>query len=181
VFVAFALLNQPDDLAGGRSAWSEIMRRIVACSVIVIAFAAGLRMPGLPLWTVIAGTALLGAAAWRLTICSHHGPLALLPATTDIHGTPLPPRWYCDACGASWVARFEKEHTPIRKFTGYDESKAVTAAKRAADLADRQRALALQRAGLRPTGKKVKPVPEPALTADTADVVPIGQGRRFAG
>ena len=157
------------------------MRRIVACSVIVIAFAAGLRMPGLPLWTLIGGTAILGVLAWRLTVCSHQGPLALLPATTDIHGTLLPPRWYCDACGASWTAHFEKEHTPIRKFTGYDESKAVRAAKRAAELADRQRALALQRAGLRPTGKKVKPVPGPALTADTAEVVPIGQGRRFAG
>jgi hypothetical protein len=123
----------------------------------------------------------VAALAWRLSVCSHDGPLALLPATTDLNGTHLPPRWYCDSCGATWAANFEKEHTPVRKFTGYDESKAVTAAKRAAELADRQRALALQRAGLRPTGKKVKPVSEPALTTDTADVVPIGQGRRFAG
>ena len=69
----------------------------------------------------------------------------------------------------------------MRKFTGYDESKAVHAAKRAAELADRQRALALQRAGLRPTAKKGRAVREPVLTPDAADVVPIGQGRRFAG
>lgn len=70
------------------------------------------------------------------------------------------------------------------RFTGYDESKAVGAAKRAAELADRQRALALQRAGIRPAGsgtKKVKPAPEPVLASDKADVVPIGQGRRLAG
>jgi hypothetical protein len=149
--------------------------------VLVVAFAGGLRIPGLPWWAFAVGLVVIGALAWRLSVCPHDGPLALLPATTDLNGSHLPARWYCDACGAAWAANFEKEHTPVRKFTGYDESKAVTAAKRAAELAERQRALALQRAGLRPTGKKAKPVPEPALTTDTADVVPIGQGRRFAG
>jgi hypothetical protein len=157
------------------------MRRIIAFSVVIVAFVVGLRVPGLPWWALLGGVAALSVAAWHASICRHRGPLGLLPATTALDGTRLPPRWYCDSCGASWVAHFERERAPIRKFTGYDESKAVTAAKRAAELADRQRALALQRAGLRPTGRKVKPVPEPALTADTAAVVPIGQGRRFAG
>src|SRR5438105_3635070 len=134
------------------------MRRIFACSVLVVAVAGGLRVPGLPWWGLVLGLTIVGGLAWRLSVCPHDGPLALLPATTDLDGAPLPPRWYCDSCGKAWAANFEKEHTPVRKFTGYDESKAVTAAKRASELAERQRALALQRAGLRPATptKKVK-------------------------
>jgi hypothetical protein len=174
------------------------MRRIVACSGLVIAVAGGLQIPGLPVWGLALGLIVIGALAWRLSVCPHDGPLALLPATRDNDGTPLPPRWYCDACGATWAANFDKDQTPVRKFTGYDESKAVSAARRAAELADRQRALALQRAGLRPqhgprhapsqgvrqpsAAKKPKPAAQPVVHApDTADVVPIGQGRRFAG
>jgi hypothetical protein len=166
------------------------MRRIFACSALVVALAGGLRIPGLPWWGLTLGVLVVGAIAWRLSVCPHDGPLALLPATTDLNGAPLPTRWYCDSCGQTWVANFEKEHTPVPRFTGYDESKAVNAAKRAAELADRQRALALQRAGLRPTSAhaamratstKKKAAPDPALSPDTADIVPIGQGRRFAG
>jgi hypothetical protein len=159
------------------------MRRVFAGSFLLVALAGGLRVPGLPWWGLALGLVVVGAVAWRLSVCSHDGPLALLPATTDIDGAPLPPRWFCDACGKAWAANFEKEHTPVMRFTGYDESKAVSSAKRASELAERQRALALQRAGLRPasSAKKVKPVPEPALAADHADVVPIGHGRRFAG
>jgi hypothetical protein len=161
------------------------MRRLIALAVVVVAVIAGLRIPGLPLWALGVGVVIAGAAAWRLSICQHSGPLALLPATTDLDGAPLPPRWFCDACGKTWAANFEKEHTPVRKFTGYDESKAVNAARRAAELADRQRLLALQRAGLRPAAqaaaRRVKPVREPEMSPDTAAIVPIGQGRRFAG
>lgn len=159
------------------------MRRVFACSFLLVAVAGGLRVPGLPWWGLALGLTAAALGAWRLSICPHGGPLALLPATTDMDGTMLPPRWHCDACGKTWVANFEKEQTPVRKFSGYDESKAVRAAKRAAELADRQRALALQRAGLRPatSAKKVKPMPEPVLAPDHADVVPIGHGRRFAG
>lgn len=140
-------------------------------------------MPGLPWWCLALGLVIAGAVAWRLSVCQHDGPLALLPSTTDIDGAPLPPRWFCDACGRTWAANFEKEQTPVRKFTGYDESKAVNAAKRASELAERQRVLALQRAGLRPAAgaRKVKSVPEPARSGDHADIVPIGHGRRFAG
>jgi hypothetical protein len=168
------------------------MRRIIACSVVVLAVAGGLQIPGLPPWGLIAGLAVIGVLAWRLSVCPHDGPLALLPATHDMNGTALPARWYCDACGESWAANFEKAQTPIRKFTGYDQTKAVSSAKRAAELAERQRALALQRAGLRPaatasamrtsgSAKKVKAAEEAVHMADTAAVVPIGQGRRFAG
>lgn len=157
------------------------MRRMFAFVFLLLALAAGLRFPGLPWWGFGVLLACAGAIAWRLSLCPHPGPLALLPATQDIDGAPLPARWYCDACGQTWAANFERDQTPVRKFTGYDESKAVHAAKRAAELADRQRALALQRAGLRPTAKKGRPVREPVLAPDAADVVPIGQGRRFAG
>jgi hypothetical protein len=161
------------------------MRRILACSVMIVAVAGGLRIPGLPPWALILGIAAVGALAWRLSVCPHDGPLALLPATTDIEGTPLPPRWFCDACGRTWAANFDKAQTPVAKFTGYDESKAVNAAKRAAELAERQRMLALQRAGLRPATatarRAARPAPEPNRVPDTADVVPIGHGRRFAG
>jgi hypothetical protein len=159
------------------------MRRILACSVMIVAVAGGLRIPGLPPWALILGIAVVGALAWRLSTCPHDGPLALLPSTTDLDGAHLPPRWFCDACGSTWAANFDKEHTPVTKFTGYDESKAVSAAKRANELAERQRALALQRAGLRPaTARRVtKQAPDPSRVPDTADIVPIGQGRRFAG
>ena len=165
------------------------MRRVLACSVMIVAVVGGLRVPGLPTWALVLGLAAVGALAWRLSACSHDGPLALLPATTEIDGAPLPPRWFCDACGKAWVANFEKEHTPVRKFTGYDESKAVRSAKRASDLEDRQRALALQRAGPRPAGpvgpsvarRASRTAPEQTRIPDAADVVQIGHGRRFAG
>jgi hypothetical protein len=157
------------------------MRRIVACVVLLLALAGGLRAPALPWWglaVLMAGAAVL---AWKLSSCPHSGPLGLLPATTDLAGSRLPPRWYCDACGLEWTAHFEKDQTPVRKFSGYDESKAVHSAKRAAELADRQRTLALQRAGLRPAAQRVKTVLAPVRSPNTADVVPIGHSRRFAG
>src|SRR4051812_23309684 len=107
------------------------MRRIVACIVLLLALAAGLQVSAMPWWgltALMAGAALL---AWKLSACPHGGPLALLPATADLDGTMRPPRWYCDACGAEWAAHFEKDQTPVRKFIGYDETKAVHAAKRA--------------------------------------------------
>jgi hypothetical protein len=82
----------------------------------------------------------------------------------------VPARWYCDACGRTWPAVFEHGHAPIRKFDGYDQTKAVKAARRADDLARRQRALALRRAGY-------ETAPRPKLNPDAAEVVAI---RRFA-
>jgi hypothetical protein len=167
------------------------MRRIIACSVFVIALVGGLQISGLPWWGLACGLCIVGAMAWRLSICPHDGPLALLPATTALDGSPLPPRWHCDACGQTWAANFAKERTPVRRFTGYDESKAVNAARRAAELADRQRALALRRAGLRPAStsaelrgagaKRGRSARRTEVALDTADIVPIGQGRRLVG
>lgn len=54
-----------------------------------------------------------------------------------------------------------------------------------------QRVIALQRAGLRPAAagaglrssgaRKMKAPPQPELSPEMADIVPIGQGRRVAG
>jgi hypothetical protein len=156
------------------------MRRLVACVFVVVAIAVGSRVPGVPWWLLVAAAAGGAVFAWKLGVCSHGVRLGLLPATTDLDGTPLPARWFCDKCGQTWPANFHKEHTPVPRFTGYDETKAVHAAKRASELADRQRALALQRAGLRPAAKRAKSTREPVHVAETADVVPI-QGRRFVG
>jgi len=155
------------------------MRRLVVCSVLLLAFAGVLRIAALPWSAVGAGLAVMAVIAWRLSDCSHPGPLGLLPATTDLDGAPLPPRWYCDRCGRTWAAHFEKEHTPVYRFSGYDESKAVHAARRATELADRQRHLALQRAGLRRAAKRVKTARQPE--SDAADIVSIRQGRRLVG
>jgi len=157
------------------------MRRVLAGLVVSLALAGALELPGVPWWVAVISIGGTAALAWQLWQCPHRGPLGLLPATTDLDGTQLPPRWFCGACGKTWEAHFEREHTPVPRFSGYDESKAVHAAKRAADLADRQRALALQRAGLRPAAKKSRSSRLPSHAADAADVVPIGHGRRFAG
>jgi hypothetical protein len=141
-------------------------------------------MSNLPWWGLTLGIAVAGILAVKLSGCSHDGPLALLPATRTSRARAAT-RWFCDECGKTWAANFDKVQTPVRKFTGYDESKAVNAAKRASDLVDRQRALALQRAGMRPaaTTRKPKAAPEPVHVPDHAghEVVPIGRGRRVAG
>ncbi len=132
------------------------MRRILATVALLAAGAVAFQTAWLPLWGAIVAVLAVGAVAWRLSVCPHAGPLALLPATTALDGTALPPRWFCDACGRTWTANFSKTQTPRPSFTGYDESKAVASAKRAAELTERQRSMALKRAGLKPT-KKLEP------------------------
>jgi hypothetical protein len=91
--------------------------------------------------------AAIGAIAWAMR-CRHRGPLGLLPSIVDEAGERLPARWYCDNCGRSWPANFEHEHAPVQRFKGYDESKAVTAARRAKDLERARRALAIRCSGV---------------------------------
>jgi len=72
---------------------------------------------------------------------------------------------------------FERGRAPVPRFTGYDQSKAPEAAKRAAQLEQRTRALALRRSGVNhpaPTAKKrVRP---------TQPLKPVSiQHRRIAG
>jgi hypothetical protein len=107
---------------------------------------------------------------WQFGKCHHAGPLGLLPPTAQTDGSTVPARWFCDACGKTWPASFEHDQRPVPRFHGYDPTKAVNAAKRAEDLARRQRALAVKRAGL-------EPPPRPKSNVDAAEVVAI---RRFA-
>ena len=88
------------------------------------------------------------ALLWRMLACQHPGPLGLLPPTTDDAGGRVPARWFCDRCGKSWAAAFDHEKRPTPKFTGYDPTKAVQAAKRADELAASRRSLAVKRAGV---------------------------------
>lgn len=155
------------------------MRRISACVGWLIALFAGWHVRGLSWWALALGALIVTAIAWRVSRCPHGGPLGLLPATTDLNGARLPPRWRCDGCGATWLARFDKERTPVRRFLGYDESKASHAARRAAELADGRRTLAVRRAGFHVAGR---PAMSATVNAGSApSVVSIRSGRRFTG
>ena len=116
-------------------------------------------------------------AVWWFGRCHHPSPLGLLPPTTDADGVRHPPRWFCGACGASWIAEFNRDSEPIRRFDGFDSSKAESAARRADELERRQRALAVRRAGLDPATSAPRPA-RPRV--DRAPVVPIRQPERLA-
>jgi hypothetical protein len=146
------------------------MRRPVTSVVMVVtAVAAGAAVVS-GTWMMVLATVVAAAGLWQFGRCHHPGPLGLLPPSTDDAGQPVPARWFCDGCGKSWPAAFEHGQPPVRRFEGYDPSKAVTAAKRADDLARRQRALAVKRAGLGASR-------QPKMPPESAEVVAI---RRFA-
>ncbi|GMV23269.1 MAG: hypothetical protein AMXMBFR57_32180 [Acidimicrobiia bacterium] len=128
-------------------------------------------------WLGIGGLALLAGAVYEVGRCHHREPLALLPASTDLHGAPLPPRWFCDRCGREWPAEFQKDQIPVQRFSGYDESKAVSAARRADQLRERQRHLALERAGLK---TRTRTTAARAHAHGTDSVVHIGTRRSIA-
>ena len=112
---------------------------------------------------VLLGAVALAVPAFR---CFHPGPLGLLPPVTLKDGTRTPARWFCDRCGTSWPANFDREHRPIPRFEGYDESKATHAAKRADDLYKRQHAMAVKRAGY--TGRREAAARPPVEAPDRA-------------
>jgi hypothetical protein len=122
--------------------------------------------------------AVIGVAFWLLTQCRHPGRLGLLPPTVRDDGTREPARWFCDQCGKSWPAAIEHESTPIVRYSGFDQTKAPAAARRA-DEADRKRqALAVRRATRAETGpSRSRQVPE-TTTEGRPTVVAIAQGRR---
>jgi hypothetical protein len=131
-------------------------------------------LPGL--WSVaFVGASAVAALAWKMSQCRHPGPLGLLPPVVDDHGVRQPARWYCDRCGKTIDAAFDRDRTPVPRFVGYDQTKAAGAAKRADELASRQRELAVRRAGMNVTRSKPAKLVEPARKP-----VPI-QGRRLAG
>ena len=159
------------------------MQRVLSVGlllIVAVAGAVGLGLAGVS-WLGVPAVAGVVTVMVLLKACRHSGPLALLPPTTDFTGARQPARWYCDRCGKTWEAVFERSQTPIQRFTGYDEAKAVGAAKRASELADRRRALAVDRAGLKPQGKRASKPAAAMVAAETAAVVQIGQRRRLVG
>jgi hypothetical protein len=133
------------------------------------------------LWpSVFVGAGLVAMLVWQITRCRHSQPLGLLPPIVNERGETVPPRWYCDDCGKSWPAVFEHGPGPVQRFSGYDQSKATAAAKRADELADRTRALALKRAGVNPMSQPSLLTKTRATAAPPLKPVPL-HGRRIAG
>lgn len=146
----------------------------VRSGLMALSAAAGLFLWARPAWLFLT-TGALGAAFWWFGRCHHPRPLALLPPVTDEAGRRQPAQWFCSHCGERFPANFEHERLPIPRFSGYDESKAVASARRAADLEQRQRRLALKRAGL----AKRAPVRRPAAVAAVrAEPVQLHDHRR---
>lgn len=155
------------------------MRWVFAVLVFCALFLAAFATLGSQASAVVLVAALGAMSVWWFGRCHHPSPLGLLPPTTDADGTRQPARWFCGACGASWAAAFDRDREPIRRFDGFDSSKAEHAARRADELERRQRVLAVRRAGLDPTPSAQRPSrPRPA--ADRAPVVPIRQPQRLA-
>lgn len=119
--------------------------------------------------------ALLGVGVFVVSYlfrCRHASP-GLLPPITNTDGSRVSARWCCHECGKTWPATFEHDTRPIQKYSGYDESKAIAAARRADQLSRQQRGLAVRRAG---TARRPRPVSPLA----SADVVAITRGHRMA-
>jgi hypothetical protein len=132
--------------------------------VLVVGGAFGAAVVATVLWSsVVAGVSVVALVVWQLAKCRHTQPLGLLPPVVNERGEQVPARWYCDECGKSWPAMFDRGRRPVPRFTGYDQSKAAEAAKRADELEERTRALALRRSGINhpaPVAKaRVRPAP----------------------
>jgi hypothetical protein len=142
------------------------MQRAMAL-VIGVGSVAGLAVTAPIALAVVSGVAVLGGAWWMMARCHHRGGLGLLPPTTLEDGSRVPARWYCDGCGKTWNAAFERDTTPVVRFTGYDQSKAPAAAKHADALRERQKAAAVRRAGYnpRPAVSRLKPAEKSPLVA----------------
>jgi hypothetical protein len=152
------------------------MRRPGLGIVVMLAIAAAAVMvPASGRWRdvalVVGGFAAIGLGTW-VARCRHASPLALLPATTDHLGAHQPSRWFCDACGATWPAVFDRPAAPIQKFVGYDETKLVEARRRQKAHEDQARTLAIHRAGLTP-----RAVPAPRAAANVVPMREREKGR----
>ena len=151
------------------------MRRILACLLFVVVCAVALTSTGTYRLAMILPLAAAAAVVWRVWQCHHPGPLGLLPPTDAADGSRLPARWFCDACGESWTANFEREHVPVRKFEGFDMTKAAQAARRADELFRRQHQLAQRRSGAAVKRARAR---RPAAPTGAAEVVAIENVRR---
>jgi hypothetical protein len=126
------------------------MRRLVVGSAVLIGLTGA--VIGLDLFWWSRGIVVAAAASALLFACRcRHPHPALQPPLLDPSGERHEARWYCDDCGRSWEAIFERERAPVVKYAGFDQAKAPEAERRARLLDVRRRELALDRAGLRPT------------------------------
>ncbi len=153
------------------------MRRIAGWALVVVSVGAMAAIGGL--WP-LAGLGVIALSGVVVALrCSHAGPLGLWPATVSDTGEAVPAQWFCDQCGKSWAADFDRGRPPVQKFTGYDESKAVRSALRATELEERQRALALRRAGFyQPDATRKPRIADAIAHAAMNQPVAIGDRRR---
>jgi hypothetical protein len=146
-------------------------RPIARCAAIIMW--TGLALAFLPTISLgIAAAVLLTVAVWMFGGCHHPRPLGLLPPVTA-GGERLPARWFCSHCGQTWALAIDRAHPPVQRFHGFDPAKAAQAARRAATLEQRTRALAVQRGGMR----KHAPAPRPAPVPQPVSI----HARRVAG
>jgi hypothetical protein len=124
------------------------------------------------------GVPALGVLVWQCARCRHAQPLGLLPPIVDAQGARVPSRWYCADCGGMWPAVFDHGHAPILRFAGFDQSKAPAAAKRAHELEDGLRLLAIKRSGMSRPVVPHKIQLKPAVRAKGPVAVP---SRRIVG
>jgi hypothetical protein len=150
-----------------RWGWAALWAIALALGTVI--FVPEVRLAGL-----LAIGVLAAVAARKIGYCQHPGPLGLLPPVTNPDGTRTEAQWFCDQCGRSWPAAIASEQRLVRRFDGFDQTKAMDAARRAEDLRRRQQHLALRRAGLEPAKR-----PPSRLRPDAAEVVPISQVRHF--
>jgi len=150
------------------------MRRLIAQSIVLAVAVTGVALWVHRGWLLVGLGTAVAAGFWRFGRCPHPRPLGLLPPVTGSDGTRTPAQWYCGQCGERFPASFEHDHPPIQRFFGYDETKARNAARRAADLDDRRRQLAVKRAGM-----SRRPEAPPVLPSRPTPV-PI-RGNRLAG
>jgi hypothetical protein len=150
-------------------------RFLLSVSLALAAACIALFIPnGLRAMMFMTMAATAGTVVYYVTRCHHSSP-GLLPPTTGTDGTRVPARWFCDECGKIWGAGFDDRQTrPIARYSGYDESKPVAAARRAEVLVKQQRELAVRRAGGM-TGR-----PRKAGSTSRADVVRITDAHRMA-
>ena len=126
-------------------------------------------------WVVGGAAALvtLAGVVAALGRCRHPGPLGLLPAVMGDDGVRRPPRWFCEGCGRTWPAIDLSGPGPVPRFEGYDQTKAVAAAKRAETIARRRREIAMERTA--------QLVAKPAPTRRERSTGPIDIRNRRAG
>lgn len=142
---------------GERFVFTEVAMRRLLGGLVVVAAVTGMAVWAVPVLLLIVVAAAAGTAFWWFSRCHHPRPLGLLPPMVDEQGVLQPAQWYCGNCGYRFPADFIHERAPVPRFTGYDETKSVVSARRAADLEQSQRRLAVKRAGLGSRGRVAAP------------------------